>query len=495
MIIKCVEGAERALRDEDFRVFNSDDGTPAEEEALRDGLAHFEGLTADLNSPLQLYYKRINREPLISGAEERNIAQTMEHASRRGLDALAAWPGGIDALMEAVSSAIDGTTRVADISLLTEEAEPDVLSDDEHADPPRIDPGLDDPSEEPRAEENTRFFAKADAFAALPRPHTASGDASRAFRRALDELCLRHSFLSGLSKAARPDPHPSAGAFISAMDDHRRARDRMALANLKLVRSIASRYAFHSGMDIEDLIQEGNIGLLKAVEKFDWRKGFKFSTYATWWIRQSVTRSIGNDSRMIRLPVHVHEQVRKLERASDDFRLIARRDPTHEELASVVPLPIPKIAAFLRSAQAHVSIHQEGIEAQFAADHVANAAPVDPSSAAEETELTHLLGSLIAGLGRKQEQILRARHGFGSGSPMTLEEIGDAMGVTRERIRQIEAKALRRMMHPSRADLLRPWLDAPSNSSSDPTQDGVELVDSTAPRPPEAGHSTTGGHT
>ncbi len=454
------ERFEGVLRKDDFRVAVAAGETLFEEEDLRDALAHFDGSVVDANSPLQLYYKRINREPLISADEEKRIAQSMEDAARRGLDALASWPAGLGALKATLRSADAGLVRVSAISsLLDEEESGSAPSEEESAleSEESVDSDSGSMDDSP-AGHFAAFFAKSRSFSALPEPQSTGGDAWRALRSALGELALRHSYLSELSNSGRADVHPSARAFHEAIDDHRRARDRMAMANLKLVRSIASRYAFHSGIPVDDLIQEGNIGLMRAVEKFDWRKGFKFSTYATWWIRQGVTRSVGNDSRTIRLPVHVHEKVRKLEQAGEEFRRRNHRDPSCEELALMVPLTAPKIASLLRKAQSVESLDQEGIESQFSAEHVAAAAAADPSDAIEARDLSSLLASLIAGLGRKSEVILRARHGFGTATPMTLEEIGDCMGVTRERVRQIEAKALRRMNHPTRADLLRPWL-------------------------------------
>ncbi|MBQ3046003.1 MAG: RNA polymerase sigma factor RpoD [Clostridia bacterium] len=267
-------------------------------------------------------------------------------------------------------------------------------------------------------------------------------------------------YLKEIGRVPLLTPEEEIELAIRIADDDQKAKQRLAEANLRLVVSIAKRYVGR-GMQFLDLIQEGNLGLIKAVDKFDYTKGFKFSTYATWWIRQAITRAIADQARTIRIPVHMVETINKVKKTNSQLLHKNGRDPSAEEIAAELDMPVDKVREILRVAQEPVSLETPIGEEEDS--HLGDFIPDDdapaPADAASMLLLKEQLNDVLKTLTPREAKVLALRFGLEDGHPHTLEEVGSEFGVTRERIRQIEAKALRKLRHPSRSKKLRDFID------------------------------------
>ena len=267
-------------------------------------------------------------------------------------------------------------------------------------------------------------------------------------------------YLKEIGRVPLLTPEEETALAMRIIEGDLAAKKRLSEANLRLVVSIAKRYVGR-GMQFLDLIQEGNLGLIKAVEKFDYTKGFKFSTYATWWIRQAITRAIADQARTIRIPVHMVETINKVKKVSSQLLHKNGKEPNAEEIANELAMPVDKVREIMRVAQEPVSLETPIGEEEDS--HLGDFIPDDdapaPADAASHTLLKEQLDEVLGSLTEREAKVLRLRFGLEDGRPRTLEEVGKEFEVTRERIRQIEAKALRKLRHPSRSKKLKDFLD------------------------------------
>lgn len=471
---------------EDFTVFVDPRASDEEEGALATALQSIDSLTSGNDAPLPIFLRDVQRNPLVTASEETILGQTMESELSHALDALAAWPAGIDRLLAAARQVSSGARKLGWIATEADEEAPSDEAALESEPSMEVAPTAEDheeaEEEQGDADETIGPVSAAFDFASqmktlggMRRANAIRGEHWSEPRALLGSIAFRRTFLMELAECSVPLSHHCAEAYARAISKFRHARDRLALANLRLVVSIARKYQ-SSGLPLDDLIQDGNAGLLRAVDKFDWRKGFRFSTYATWWIRQAITRSVADTSRCIRVPVHFHEMAYQAQREARAWQKEHGRPPKPDELATFLSLPLRKVLAILRAGEEPSSLDELLSNDESRADLEAEFMLPDPCDAVEAKELSEVFNIVLSGLKTTEAKIIRLRFGLGTDASMTLEEIGQAMGVTRERIRQIESKTLRRLKNPARTTALLDWTSEP-RKTTESTQETLEKDD------------------
>lgn len=411
-----------------------------EEPVLSEAMDHAEELASGRNDPLRLYLRGL-KGALLTADEELALGRAMEEAGEEALDALAEWPAGVAAVLDAGRRVARGE---ADVESFSSGPEP---TDGDH--PAQVSEG--EPEDNaPELDEDASAFVEA-----VAEVEASVGQRTR-LRSALAAANLSRGFLLELAKGAGAE---GAGAdFAAALARQAAARERMILSNLRLAFFIAKKY-MRSGEPLEDLVQEGNIGLMKAVERYDWRKGFRFSTYATWWIRQQISRAVADKSRTIRIPVYMHETVRRTERERDDFEAREGRPETLEETAARMGLSVWKARRILEISEGTISLDEADAETGVTLGETIQGSDTDdPYLRSEFASLRSTLLGLVGELKEREGEVVVLRFGLGGEDPMTLEEVGQRFDVTRERIRQIEAKGLRRLSQATRRDVLAEYM-------------------------------------
>lgn len=428
---------------------------PDEEDAVDEALAAIDSAASSRNEPLRIYLRECQRLRLISAQDEIALSQSMEMALEAAIDALAAWPNGVARTLAAGSEVMAGLRPLAWMSLGGAEAEPEpAISGDPEAEAPTAEEEAPDGEEEegllggewelqsdtPTHSIHTGFTEVLRQLGALPVDFEQHTPAWRAVRNALAALRLNRRFMLELSDIESPDVSSACARYVQAMVSYRQVRDRMAAANLKLVFHLAKKYLY-SGEPLDDLTQAGNIGLLKAVERYDWRRGYRFTTYATWWIRQQIGRHVADNGRTIRIPVHVYEKYQRFHRETQAFELETGRTPSLTEIAVRMNMPADRLAALEFLTHEPLPIHELPVDELVAVEARDRFIPPDPEDIVSMAELPLVVDSLLACLTPREQEIVRLRYGIGIQDSLTLEEIGQRYGLTRERIRQIEAKA------------------------------------------------------
>lgn len=441
--------------------------TSEEERMVSEAMALFDDISSGRDDGLRLYLRDLPGDRLLTGEEEAFLASEMIEGTALALDGLAAWPEGVAEIIAAAGRVRSGDSELEEVS----SGRPGEIPAEDMELESRTEPAMDP---EPAAEDMQavvvpvdalsvpmrEFLAKADLVAELSHHAGDGSQGERLLRDAIAALSLSRFFLAELAEmpAMSLTGMAARDRLLEGIGRAEKARLRMTLANLKLVFHVAKRYQ-GQGLEFLDLIQEGNIGLMKAVERFDWRLGFKFSTYGIWWIRQQISRAVADKGRTIRIPVHVYQTLGKLSRESESIEQETGQVPTTAALASRLCIPQPRIEALLLLLDQSVSLGELEADGQDIADEWTDFSTPDPFIAMAFESLAITLDSMLTEIDQRDAEVLVLRFGLYGADEHTLEELGQRFGLTRERIRQIEVKALDRLRHPNRSRILAPFLE------------------------------------
>ena len=460
----------------------------AEDALLEDALGFLKDLCSPAADPFNRYARDMRARDLLSREDEERLGRQIEEGVSASIDAIARCTPALLELLRLAKQVEKGEIELSDFAdadaegTTTDDEGGDDDDDDQNADKALVASGDDEEADEsasgisPSTLAQQEFLKKIDTIHACLKE---SGESKYTptkhalIREELRRLCLSDRVIEHICVFIRKTlatDHPSAQIIRDRAQQIRsgyekitRSKQRMIESNLRLVNSIAVKYRGR-GLELLDLIQEGNLGLLKAVDKFDYHRGYKFSTYATWWIRQAITRAIADKARAIRIPVHMVERINKLHRATRDLMHELQRDPTPAEIAQRLDIPVAKVNWILRNTQDVASI--EVMELEETGDGDWNGLFAESTAVIPEllvgcmnNERRQSVLRVLGGLKNREQTVIKMRFGMLDGSESTLEEIGQLFQLTRERVRQIEEKALKKLQHPTRTPILKPHLE------------------------------------
>lgn len=414
-------------------------GEPTAEESLEiaEAFEFVEDLASGRNDPLRIYLNlKEFRGDLLGAEEEIAVSREMEECGSEALDALSRWPEGLSAVFDAAEKV---ASREADVEAFSSGAEPS-----EEGEVSVLDTSLDEVDEVELDQDAAAFVSAISHARSLDRDDVAH------IRAALAAAGLSRGFM--LELAARAGDDLAGALFASAVRRQAAARERMICSNLRLAYSVAKKYQW-STESLDDLVQEANIGLMKAVERFDWRRGFRFSTYAMWWVRQQIARAIADKARLVRVPVHVYEKALKVRREREAFEAREGRPESKEEVSLRTGIPLAKVGYLLSALESIASLDEPDPELGLPRGAFLRDVSPDPASVAEAESLREAVAGMVGELDERAAKVITLRFGLGGEDAMTLEELGLFFDVTRERIRQIESKALGKLSRKMMSDV------------------------------------------
>lgn len=442
---------------EDFRVYVDSVASVQEEDAATDALTELDALISKRYEPLRLYLKGLQSYALLTASEELQLGKRMEQSIQRAVELVSGDCSAARHVLNAVRQVHSGECALSSISKGHSESK-DSANEASTAVPDAATPIavarslVEAPEDDIDQTDNGNVVDLALIIESLEKhlSNNTRGVSHDELFDIISSLNLSASFLSGFAEAhAEWQCATTKLAFVETMRIYRQAYDQMATSNLRLVLSIARKYIY-SGIPLDDLVQEGNLGLIKAVERYDWRRGFRFSTYATWWIRQQISRSVADTCRTVRLPVYVHEQVQNIRSFIRKYKKDAGRLPSLPIIAEAMNLKEEKVRSLITHLEETVSIDEIDLNSLADPEFIARFQLEDPADVVSAEEQAKRVVEALDSLSRKQRTILCMRYGVNVQDYSTLEEIGQCMGLTRERVRQLESKALKLLQHPVR---------------------------------------------